>query len=98
MQINGLQAVNSVISPARTANTKPAEPVQSVQSAAGSADQLDLSTEAQEILSTQSVASSGEADIRMDRVSEIRQAIADGTYETPEKISAALDRILDSYA
>jgi len=34
----------------------------------------------------------------MDRVASLRQAIAEGNYETPEKISAALDRFLDAYA
>jgi anti-sigma28 factor (negative regulator of flagellin synthesis) len=36
------------------------------------------------------------ADIRFDRVNAIRAAIADGSYETPEKLDLALDRLLDS--
>ena len=36
------------------------------------------------------------SDIRFDRVNAIRAAIADGSYETPEKLDAALDRLLDS--
>lgn len=98
MQINGLQAANAVFSPSRTANSKPAEPVQSVQSASGAVDQLDLSAEAQQLLSAQGAASSGEGDIRLDRVASLRQAIAEGTYDTPERMSAALDRFLDAYA
>ena len=35
------------------------------------------------------------ADIRLDRVNAIRAAIADGTYETDDKLDAALDRLLD---
>jgi negative regulator of flagellin synthesis FlgM len=35
------------------------------------------------------------ADIRFDRVNAIKAAIADGSYETPEKLDAALDRLLD---
>jgi negative regulator of flagellin synthesis FlgM len=35
------------------------------------------------------------SDIRHDRVAEIRKEIAAGTYETPEKLSTALDRLLD---
>ena len=35
------------------------------------------------------------ADIRFDRVNAIRAAIADGSYETPEKLDLALDRLLD---
>jgi negative regulator of flagellin synthesis FlgM len=34
-------------------------------------------------------------DIRADRVASIRQAIADGSYETPDKIDLALERLLD---
>jgi len=36
------------------------------------------------------------ADIRFDRVNAIRAAIADGSYETPEKLDLALDRLLDA--
>jgi anti-sigma28 factor (negative regulator of flagellin synthesis) len=35
-------------------------------------------------------------EIRMDRVQAIRAAIADGSYETAEKLDIALDRLLES--
>ena len=34
-------------------------------------------------------------DIRQDKVAALRAAIADGSYETDEKLSGALDRLLD---
>lgn len=34
-------------------------------------------------------------NVRHELVSQIRQQIADGTYETPEKLSRALDGLLD---
>ncbi|MBX6313759.1 MAG: flagellar biosynthesis anti-sigma factor FlgM [Isosphaeraceae bacterium] len=34
-------------------------------------------------------------EIRHERVEEIRRQIAAGTYETPEKLEVALDRLLD---
>ncbi len=34
-------------------------------------------------------------EIRHERVEEIRQQIASGVYETPEKLELALDRLLD---
>jgi negative regulator of flagellin synthesis FlgM len=40
-------------------------------------------------------AAEASSDIRFDRVNAIRAAIADGSYETPEKLDAALDRLLD---
>lgn len=37
-------------------------------------------------------------DIREDRVAAIRAAIADGTYETADKLDTALSRMLDEFA
>ncbi len=37
-------------------------------------------------------------DIRQDRVSAIRAQIAAGTYETDDKLSSALDRVLNELA
>jgi negative regulator of flagellin synthesis FlgM len=34
-------------------------------------------------------------EIRYERVTEIRQQIAAGIYETPEKLEIALDRLID---
>jgi negative regulator of flagellin synthesis FlgM len=34
-------------------------------------------------------------EIRQDKVAALRAAIADGTYETDEKLGVALDRLLD---
>ncbi len=34
-------------------------------------------------------------EIRHERVEEIRRQIVSGTYETPEKLELALDRLLD---
>ncbi len=35
------------------------------------------------------------ADIRFDRVNAIKAAIADGSYDTADKLDIALDRLLD---
>lgn len=37
-------------------------------------------------------------DVREDRIASIRAAIADGTYETPDKLESALSRMLDEFA
>jgi hypothetical protein len=34
-----------------------------------------------------------EADVRYDLVARVRQEIQAGTYDTPEKLEAALDRL-----
>jgi hypothetical protein len=38
---------------------------------------------------------SARADIRLALVNRVRREIAEGTYDTPEKWEAALDRLLD---
>ena len=53
-------------------------------------DQLDISAEAQMLSQT--------GDIRSDRVAGLRAQIATGQYETPEKIDAAVERMLDEFA
>jgi anti-sigma28 factor (negative regulator of flagellin synthesis) len=62
-------------------------------------DQLDLSAEALQMSSVgeaSSLENTQETDaIRTEKVAAIRRAIADGTYETPERLSGALDRLLD---
>jgi len=37
-------------------------------------------------------------DIRADRVQEIRAALANGTYETGDKLDIAVERLLDEIA
>ncbi|TWT97443.1 flagellar biosynthesis anti-sigma factor FlgM [Neorhodopirellula pilleata] len=67
-------------------------------------DQLDLSSAARasELTSTnrlsESNAIAGGGEIRIDRVAELRRQIANGSYETPEKLDIALERLLDDFA
>ncbi len=81
----GVQAAQNTRSTAQAASTESCQPTQT--------DQLDLSPEALAI-SRSDAAQSGE--IRAEKVAAIRQAIADGVYETPEKLSVALDKMLDA--
>lgn len=57
------------------------------------ADQLDISPEADMVSRAREL-----PDVRADRVAEIKAAIADGTYDTAEKLDIALDRLLDEIA
>jgi flagellar biosynthesis anti-sigma factor FlgM len=34
-------------------------------------------------------------EVRMDRIERVRQAIAEGTYETEEKLEVAIDRLVE---
>lgn len=79
-------------------STDPARPAESNRMAQP-ADELDLSSAAMGTNRLQdSGAIAGGGDIRIDRVADIRRQIADGVYETPEKLDAALERMLDQYA
>ncbi len=100
MQIQGLQASQTIQSLSSTARTKPTQPTEaSAPTSSIGADQLDLSAEAQALSDIQATApTEASAGIRQDKVDSIRQAIANGTYESPEKLSSALDRLLDSFA
>ena len=62
----------------------------SVGSAEPIRDELQLSDAAQLLDQVGDV-----SDIRMDKVASIRAQIESGTYETPEKLEVAIDRLLD---
>ena len=66
------------------------QPAQTGKAAQSPSDQLDISPAALAAIEAQE---SGE--IRADLVARVRNEIAAGTYETPEKLDAALDRLLD---
>ena len=67
----------------------PAQAPSSTPSSYG-VDQLDISPEADLVAQVRNL-----PDIRADRVAQIKAQIADGTYETPEKLDIALSRLLD---
>jgi flagellar biosynthesis anti-sigma factor FlgM len=100
MQIQGLQSAQSVQSLAGTQRAKPSQGTEAVTSSSAlAADQLDLSAEAQALGDVQGAgAAEASTGIRQNKVDAIRQAIANGSYESPEKMSGALDRLLDSFA
>ncbi|MEM9409914.1 MAG: flagellar biosynthesis anti-sigma factor FlgM [Planctomycetota bacterium] len=53
-------------------------------------DQLDISAEAQALQNS--------PGIRSEKVAELKEQIATGRYETPEKIDVAVERLLDEIA
>ena len=97
MQINGLQQFSSVQSVGALQRTGSAAGQSTPPIGVQSADQLDLSAEAQALgQEPGKVLQFG--GIRWERVDAIRQSIAAGNYESPEKMSAALDKVLDAFA
>jgi negative regulator of flagellin synthesis FlgM len=81
---NHIQTSQSINLPTRnvTERTSSALPV----------DQLEISNEAR-LMETQAAAGS-----RADRIAEIRTQIAQGHYDTPEKLEIAVTRMFDEIA
>jgi negative regulator of flagellin synthesis FlgM len=78
---------------------KAAEPTAAPKTAAPKTaapiDKLDISNHVNRLQSTSPTTG---GDIRIDRVAELRRQIASGTYDTPEKMDVALNRMLDEFA
>ena len=53
-------------------------------------DQLEISAAAEA-----AIVAAEDGDVRSELVAQIRSEIAAGTYETPEKLDLALERLLD---
>ncbi len=93
MQISGnfsLGGVDAAKSAGRS-NAPAASPAAKAPELTNPVDQLDLSPEA---LSVSNAQSSGEV-FRADKVASLREAIAQGNYDTDEKLSIAFDKLLD---
>jgi negative regulator of flagellin synthesis FlgM len=80
--VHGPQSINAPHAP-RSGQAPSAPP-------ASSADRVDISQAAQLASQLADV-----PDVRQERIDAIRQAIADGTYETPARLDQALERLLD---
>ncbi len=84
--IHGAQPIN-----APHHNQRVTGPAQSQAPAA--ADEVSISSAAQFLDQVREL-----PDVRTDRVAALREAIASGTYETEQRLSSALDRLLDEIA
>ncbi len=90
MQITGPSYIHATHSVNGPHASRGSQNVGAANTSAAITDQLDISAAGQLADMMSSI-----PDIRQDRVSSIRAAIADGTYETSQKLSVALDRLLD---
>lgn len=84
-KVHGPHGINAPHAPFRGQAASAAAPAQ--------ADSLTISSAAEA-----AIQASESAGIRHDVVNRIRGEIAAGTYETPAKLDAALDRMLDELA
>ena len=96
MQIYGPFRVSTNQATGGNQRLQPQTPAAAARRSQSPVDQLDLSsaaTGAGRLEQSSPVAGGGE--IRLERVAELRRQITEGSYETPEKLDAALDRMLD---
>ena len=92
MQIHGpahLHGPQQVNAPHKVQSPSPS-PSPSQSGNVQEVDQLDISETAQALSKIRDV-----PDIRHERVAQIRTQIAEGTYETADKLEAAVERLLD---
>jgi flagellar biosynthesis anti-sigma factor FlgM len=82
--VHGSQPVSAPHAPRAT------EPQQAPASASMPSDQLDISSAGQMLDSIRDL-----PEIRHERVQALRAAIADGTYETADKLDGAIEHLLD---
>jgi negative regulator of flagellin synthesis FlgM len=82
-QVHGAQSINP---PHFTQRTQSAQGT----SATSQTDRVEISQAAQAAMNA-----SDAGGIRHDLVNQIRSQIAAGTYDTPDKMNAAVDRLLD---
>ena len=90
----GICSANSIQSTNRSNAIAQPAALESTSSILNPQDQVEFSTEAQALLAGEST----DTENRTHRIAEIRRQIADGSYDSDEKISAALDRFLDVYS
>ncbi len=82
-QLHGPQAISA------PHGTRPAQPMTRPE-APQIADEVNISEAAQLVEQVQQL-----PEMREDRVEAVRQQIAAGTYETGDKLNAAVERLLD---
>lgn len=86
-----IQGPGKVQGPGRVQGVRASSPVDVARaSAARTGDSVEFSTVARLRASLASV-----PEVRREKVDRIREEIANGTYETPEKLNLAVDRLLE---
>ena len=92
MQVNGPSNVHGA-QPVNSPNAARSAEQATQANQANSADEVSISQQADFLSRIDDI-----PDIRQERVDQIRAEIADGTYETDEKLDIAVSRLLDEIA
>jgi flagellar biosynthesis anti-sigma factor FlgM len=90
MQISGTSYIHAPHSVNAPHNARGSQSIGAANTPAAIGDQIDISAAGQLADKMSAI-----PDIRQDKVDAIRAALSSGTYETEERLSGALDRLLD---
>jgi negative regulator of flagellin synthesis FlgM len=90
MQVSGIHGPHGINAPHAPFRNQPAKEATATPAAG---DRLEISPAAEA-----AVKATETGGVRQDLVNRIRSEIAAGTYETPDKLDAALNRMLDEIA
>jgi anti-sigma28 factor (negative regulator of flagellin synthesis) len=91
MEVNGPSSIGGAV-PVGKKGVDPAPPKVSEARPATPRDEVDIS-EASRVLDELN----RNSELRAERLAKIKAAIEDGTYETPEKLEAALRKMIASH-
>ncbi len=91
MDVNGISSVGKANA---LGAARPAPPVETPPATDALAPQDEVQISSSARMMDELSRTSG---VRQERIEQIRQEIADGSYDTPEKLDAALDKFLDKY-
>ena len=94
IHLHGPQGINP---PHHAGGIKDAPSTTETQQVSG--DRLDISPAAEAVVQATEIGGTSEvAGVRHELVAQIKKQIASGTYDTPEKLDMAVDRLLDEIA
>jgi negative regulator of flagellin synthesis FlgM len=92
MDVNGIGSIGRSFPISQTRPAQNAEPAAPASPISSPRDEVEISSVGKALDNL-----GGASALREQRLAQIRAAIADGTYETPEKLDLALSRLLDQH-
>ena len=98
MDINGINNISNVsntrgIQNVKLENTAKSAPAQVENNQIE--DEIEISTTARRLSATSETSRAAESgEVRYDLVNRLREEIANGTYDTPQRFDAAMERLL----
>lgn len=94
MSISGIGSIQNVQSTAGTARTTQTQSVNQATATVPQGDDVKISDAARQMETTAVTQEPLSQGVRLDLINRVRAEIAAGTYDSPEKMDVAVDRLL----